>query len=126
MKAGWKQILKNETMLLCHTQNANSVNRIRHSLHEVAKVKSFNSPVHRENTNTRMMLDESGVKDLENCIVEFDCNPFDPSNTTLRTLQSGEIASVAVVQDFETALAKNYLIHFWKIGCFPGKPLLIP
>ena len=78
MKAGWKQILKNETILLCHTRNANSVNRIRLSLHEVAKVKLFNSQVHRENTNTRMMLDESAVQDLESCIVEFDCNPFDP------------------------------------------------
>ena len=104
MKAGWKQILKNETILLCHTRNANSVNRIRISLHEVAKVKLFNSQVHQENTNTRMMLDESTVQDLESCIVEFDCNPFDPSNTTLRTLQSGAIASVALVQDFEMAL----------------------
>ena len=103
VKEGWKQILKNETIVLCHTRNANYVNRIRLSIHEVAKLKSFNSQVHRVNTYTRMMLDESADLDLENCIVEFDCNPFDPSHTALRTFQSGAIASVALVQDFEMA-----------------------
>ena len=47
MKAGWKQIRKNETILLCHTRNANSVNMIRLPLHEVKKVKLFNSQIHQ-------------------------------------------------------------------------------
>ena len=33
MKAGWMHILKNEEMLLSHTINANSVNRVRAALH---------------------------------------------------------------------------------------------
>ena len=36
MKAGWKHILKNETMLHTHTRNANYINRIRLSLHKIA------------------------------------------------------------------------------------------
>ena len=93
MKAGWKNILKNETMLLCHSRNANFVNRIRVSLHKAANLKSSNSQFHKENAKRRLKSDELAVQDLESCIVEFDCNPFDPSYPTLRTLQSGEIAS---------------------------------
>ena len=70
-----------------------------------------------------MMLDESAVQDFENCIVEFDCNPFDPSNTTLRTLQSGAIASVSLVQGFEMALkdAKELLDTFLEDRLFSRK-----
>ena len=104
MKAGWKNILKNETMLVCHTRTANFVNRIRVSLHKVANLKSSTSEQHRENTRMRLKYDELAVQDLENCIAEFNCNPFDPINSNLRTLQSGEVASLQLAEDFKTAL----------------------
>ena len=90
MKAGWKRILKNETMLLTHTKTANFVNRVRVSLHQTAKLKQT-SGCHRENTKTRLRLDELAVQDLDNCFVEFEADLFDRSNPKLRTLHSGEI-----------------------------------
>ena len=53
MKAGWRRILKNETMLYTHTKNANYVNRIRMSIHNLADMKEHNS-THKENTPTRL------------------------------------------------------------------------
>ena len=91
-------------MLFCHTRNANFVNRIRVSLHKLANLKSFKSKCHKENTNSRLKNDEIAVQDLENCIIEFNCNPFDPANSALKTLQSGETASVDLITDFTTAL----------------------
>ena len=104
LKSGWKNILKNEKMLLCHTRNANFVNRIRISLHKAAELKSSKPNLHKENSKSRLKRDELAVQDLENCIVEFNCNPFDPSNATLKTLQSGEVATTDLQMDFATAL----------------------
>ena len=57
MKAGWKNILKNETMLLSHTRNVNFINRIRVSMHKLANSKKVNKHVHKENQTGK---DESG------------------------------------------------------------------
>ena len=104
MKAGWKSILKNEKMLLTHTMNANSINKIRSSLHDQGNLK-HSRPGHKENTKFRLQEDEKCVQNLDSCIMEFDSNPFDLGNTVLRTMQSGQVASVKLVQDFETAHA---------------------
>ena len=53
MKAGWKHILKKETMLLSHSRNANFLNRIRVSMHKLADSKKAN------NTFTRKSILES-------------------------------------------------------------------
>ena len=37
------------------------------------------------------------------CIAEFDCNPFDPTNIQLQTLQSGQYASKEVEEDLLSA-----------------------
>ena len=102
MKAGWKRILKNEKMLLTHTRTVNSVNRVRSSLHALADLTE-SSKGHKENTTARLLLDERGVQDLDNCITEFDCDPFDLSKPVLRSLQSGMIAPDELVQDFDSA-----------------------
>ena len=102
MKAGWKRILKNEKMLLTHTRTVNYVNRVRSSLHALANLTE-GAKCHKENTTTRPLLDERGVQDLDNCITEFDCDPFDLSNPTLRSLQSGMIAPDELVADFNAA-----------------------
>lgn len=102
MKAGWKRILKNEKMLLTHTRTVNSVNRVRSSLHALANLKE-SSKGHKENTTARLFLDERGVQDLESCIKEFDCDPFDLTKPILRSLQSGMVASDELVADFDTA-----------------------
>ena len=51
-----------------------------------------------------MKKDEQAVQDLLACIVEFVADPFDPSNPTLRSLQSGLLATPELVTDFRMAL----------------------
>ena len=72
MKAGWKNILKNETMLLPHTRNANFMNIIRVSMHKLADSKKANKHVHKENHIGRLTADENGVQDLANYFPEFE------------------------------------------------------
>ena len=113
MKAGWLRILKNKQMLLSSVRNANLINRIRACLHAIANMEET-SRCHAENSTSRLKIDEQAMQDLNNCINEFDCDPFDLTKPTLRSLQSGMIASEELVQDFETAhddgetLVKNF------------------
>ena len=109
MKAGWMHILKNEEMLLSHTINANSVNRVRAALHEEANLKE-SCACHTENSKFRLCKDENAVQNIVNCLLEFQCNPFDESNTTLTSLQSGQIATDELVHDFETAHADGEIL----------------
>ena len=70
IKAGWKRILQDEKMLLTHTRTVNYVNRVRSSLHALANLTE-GAKCHKENTTTRVLLDQRGVQDLDNCITEF-------------------------------------------------------
>ena len=75
MKVGWMQILRNEEMLLSHTINANSVNRVKADLHGQAKLKeSF--ACHAENSKIRLCKDEKPVQNIVSCFLEFQCDPF--------------------------------------------------
>ena len=65
-------------------------------------MKSYKSG-HKENTTTRLKLDELGVQDIDNCIIDFNCDPFDNENVRLRSLQSGEFASEDVEADLLSA-----------------------
>ena len=102
MKAGWLRILKNEQMLLSHVRNANLINRIRVCLHVIANMEET-SRCHAKNSTSRLMINEQAVKDLSSCINEFDCDSFDLTKPTLRSLQSEMIASEELVKDFKTA-----------------------
>ena len=101
MKAGWKQILQNETLLTTHIRNANFVNPLRVSLHKFADMKTYESK-HKENTPRRIWLDELAVQDLEQYLIDFECDPFDAANTKICTLHSGEYASTEMQRDFLT------------------------
>ena len=102
MNAGWLRILKNEQMLFSHVWNANLINRIRVCLQVIANIEET-SRCHAENSTSRLRIDEQAVQDLSSCINEFDCDPFDLTKPTLRSLQSGMIASEELVKDFEIA-----------------------
>ena len=95
-------------MLLIHTKNANVLNRIRVSFHELAGLKSFVSG-HRENTVRRLKVDKKAVQDLDQCLTEFECDPFDLSNKVLRTLIAGQVASAVLQSDFENAQSWSIL-----------------
>ena len=58
-------------------------------------MKSYKSG-HKDNTASRIKLDELGVQDIDACIVDFNCDPFDPENIKLRSLQSGQLVSKEV------------------------------
>jgi len=85
LKAGWLRILKNEKMLLVDTRIANSVNQVRSSLHNTAKSIATRQQ-HSENTATRLKVDEEAVQNIDSCISEFGCDPFDIDHPQLRSL----------------------------------------
>ena len=58
---------------------------------------------HRENTVRRLKADEKDVQDLDQCLTEFECAPYDLSNKALRTLIAGQVASAELQSDFENA-----------------------
>ena len=56
----------------------------------------------KENTPRRIRLDELAVQHLEQCLIDFECDPFDAANTKICTLHSGEYASTELQRDFLT------------------------
>ena len=78
MKAGWQRILGNEQMLCANIRNSNYINQLRVAVHKLANMKMYRSG-HKENTATRLKLDELAVQDVNACIADFDCDPFDPA-----------------------------------------------
>ena len=65
-------------------------------------MKSYKSG-HKENTASRIKLDELGVQDIDACIVDFNCDPIDPENVQLRSLQSGQLVSKEIEDDLLSA-----------------------
>ena len=56
--------------------------------------------------------DEQAVQDLLTCNVEFDADWFEPSHPTLRSLQSGLLATPELVTDFPMALQDGKIETF--------------
>ena len=81
-------------MLFANIKSTNYINQLRVKLH-IADMKSYKSG-HKENTASRTKLDELGVQDIDACIADFNCDPFDPENVQLRSLQSGQLVSKEV------------------------------
>ena len=44
------------------------------------------------------------MQNVQECLKEYGADPFDLTNTTLRTLHSGEVATKELVDDFATYL----------------------
>ena len=119
MKAGWQRILANEKMLCAHIPSGDYINKLRATLHNICNMKAYESG-HKENTSTRLKTDELGVQDINSCIAEFNCDPFDPVNDRIRTLHSGQYAS----KDLEEGLlpaandGEKQVIEFFKEQIF--------
>ena len=92
MKTGWQRILGNEAILCANIKITNCIKQFRVKLHYMADMKSYN-PGHKENTASRKKLDELGVQDINACIVDFNCDPFDSEKVHLRSLQFGQFVS---------------------------------
>ena len=61
-------------------------------------MKSYQSG-HKENTASRLRVDELAVQDIHECLNDFDFDPFDAQNEVIRSLQSGEVASMELQDD---------------------------
>ena len=58
---------------------------------------------HKDNVKSRLQIDEQCIQDIVTLVDIWKCNPFDPENQNLRTLQTGAYASEGLVNDFESA-----------------------
>lgn len=105
LKSGWLGILNNEKQLIANTRNVNNVNRVRASVHRHADHKVVAKVKHADSSASKLKKDEQAIQDIHDCLTEFTCDPFDLTNQTLRSLQSGIPASEKLAGDFKTAHA---------------------
>ena len=103
LKSGWLAILNNEKQLLSNTRNVNNVNRVRASVHRHADSKKQAKGKHADSSSSKMKKDEQAIQDMNACLTEFKCNPFYHTNQTLRSLQSGILASEVLAADLKSA-----------------------
>ena len=104
LKQGWMQLLHNEKQLFATTRNANNIARVKATVQQNLKCQRRHRK-HVECQPARMKKDEQAVQDFQAAMKDFDADPFDISSPTLRSLQSGLVASSRLVHDFKTALA---------------------
>ena len=71
---------------------------------------------HADSTCSKIRKDEQAIQDLGACFIEFKCDPFDLSNISLYSLQSGIQASDTLAADFESAKNDGVqkLNSFWR------------
>ena len=103
LKNGWLAILSNEKQLLTNTLNVNNINRLRNTVHKHAGRKRQKGKKHADCYKPRLIADEKAVQDMSACLNEFQCDPFDLSDTTLRSLQSGLCATDELLRDAVSA-----------------------
>ena len=103
LKQGWLHLLQNEKQLFSTTRSANNIARIKSALNKSFNYKRRNR-TNKECQPARLMMDEEAVQDLLACLQDFNVDPFDTSNPTLRSLQSGIIAPQDVIDDTKAAL----------------------
>ena len=94
---GWLHIIQNDKQLLSTTRNVYNVAQVKALVKRTLKC----NPRHRKYVDckpARMKKDEQAIQDLKACIT------VDEPKSTLRTLQSGLIASSKLISDLEMAL----------------------
>ena len=89
-------------MMCAKIKSTNYINQLRVKLHYLADMKSYKSG-HKENTASRIKLDELGVQGIDAYVVDFNCDPFDSENVQLCSLQSGQLVSKEVEDDLLSA-----------------------
>ena len=89
-------------MLCAHIRSRNYINKLGVTLHNICNMKAYESG-DKENTSKRLEGDELGVQDINSCIAEFNCDPFDPVNDRIRTLHSGQCTSKDLEADLLSA-----------------------
>ena len=102
LKQGWTQLLQNEKQLFSTTRNANNVARVKSTVKRGLQCQRRHRK-HVECQPARMKKDEQAVQDLQACMHDFEADPFGIS-PTLRSLQSGLVASPELLHDLKTAI----------------------
>lgn len=105
LKQGWIQLLHNEKQLFSTTRNANNVARVNSTVKKSLKCQRRHRQ-HVECQPARMKKDEQAVQDLLACMKDFEAEPFDISSPTLRSLQSGLVASPELVHDLKDCTSR--------------------
>ena len=102
LKTGWKRLLKNEIGFHIDVSNTNiSISTVKYFLeNQTNTIKSKNK--HKDNVKSRLQIDEQGVQEIATLVDEWKCNPFDPEDENLWTLQTGAYASGELANDFES------------------------
>jgi len=103
LNSDWLAILNNEKQLLSNTRNVNNINRVRASVKLHANRKNESSMKHADCSLSHVKRDEQAIQDISACLVEFKCDPFDRTDPTLRSLQSGIPASDMLAADLKSA-----------------------
>jgi hypothetical protein len=103
LKQGWLPVIQNEKQLLTTTRNTNNIARIKSLVHRNNHTIKLNQRLHAESQTARMKKDEQVIKDLIECMKDYEADPFHTSMPTLRSLQSGLLASSTLLHDFQTA-----------------------
>ena len=86
-----------------YVRNVNNVNRIRDLMLNHAKYKKSKKTKHIDCSKSKLKTDEKAIQDISDCFKEFKCDPFDLTNTQIRSLQSGIPASDELVADLKSA-----------------------
>ena len=79
--------------------NVNNINRLRRTLHNHVYRKSQKGKKNTDFYKPRLIAEEKSVQDMSACLKEFQCDPFDLSDTTLRSLQSELCATDELLAD---------------------------
>ena len=101
VKGRVKRLLNNEIGLHIFVKNINNISTVKHFLeNHVHAIKSKHK--HKHNVKLHLWIDEQCVQDIVSLVDEWKCNPFDPENQNLQTLQTGAYASEELVNNFES------------------------
>ena len=68
-----------------------------------AKNKKSKKTKYMDCSKSRLKTDEKAIQDISDCFKEFKCDPFDLTNTQIRSLQSGIPASDELAADLKSA-----------------------
>ena len=103
LKAGCLHLLQKDKQLFSTIRNTKNVSIIRLALESNLKSKRKRTK-HVDCKPTRMQKGEKAIQDLQTSLNDFEGNPFDLSNPTLRSIQSGIKASDDIINDLSVDL----------------------
>ena len=75
-----------------HMRNTNNISTGKQFLGNHINAFKSSKIKHKDNVKSRLQIDEQCIQDIVTLVDIWKCNPFDPENQNLRTLQTGAYA----------------------------------